>query len=654
MKLLTVENRKFDMKKNKNHEIKAVLLALLLAFGLSQTCFAAYNPNGFTLKQDVMQDALHDRANYGASRYQNYVNNDYDRKQYVEDNSSGLDTLNSGVSQTQTGTSVYIGNVTVDPSEILKQEELSPIISAIQGRDVTMTDIQNAVNEINKLYASKGFVTARAYIPEQTISNGNLRIGLIESKVGNLTVTGNRWTRTKYITDRVAQPKDSVFDIVELEKDVVSFNRYNEGVALKANLRAGQAPGTTDIEINAQEKFPFHLVGVMDNAGRYQTGRIRGGAMLYADSLFHNRDKMSLGSYFSGGAVSPFFDYNFPVNKKDGRVGFLYSSTFAKVKYGPYKGLDLRSRGYQYSLYYSQPWIRRPDFEFGTYFGINYKRSVMLSDVLGPWITGRELMDREQITSADIAFNIRKDTRRGIWYLNQDFYYAFPIFDSASNYFKFSGGITRLHDFSHGIIAQLRSNYQVIPNNKYIPYLDQIQSGGLFTVRGYNEGIMLGKNGYFMSGELIFPIMPSTIKTANKEIPFLGRIVKGALFVDHAGIFPRRAEDYYRGSYFLASVGAGLRVQLPGSLTGRLYWGFPLISNRYETDRKYGRFHFELTLAPDFDALLRNRSTAQVEEKRVKAQPVQPQAPAVPDEPINNYPDVRHYDYFFDMPGGTL
>ena len=155
--------------------------------------------------------------------------------------------------------SVYIGNVTVDPSEILKPEELSPIISSISGRNVSMSDIQNAVNEINKLYASRGFVTARAYIPEQTISDGNLRIGLIESKVGNVTVNGNRWTRTKYITDRVAQPKDSVFDIVELEKDVVSFNRYNEGVSLKANLRAGQEPGTTDIEINADEKFPFHL-----------------------------------------------------------------------------------------------------------------------------------------------------------------------------------------------------------------------------------------------------------------------------------------------------------------------------------------------------------------------------------------------------------
>ena len=62
-----------------------------------------------------------------------------------------------------------------------------------------------------------------------------------------------------------------------------------------------------------------------------------------------------------------------------------------------------------------------------------------------------------------------------------------------------------------------------------------------------------------------------------------------------------------------------------------------------------GRFHFELTLAPDIDALLKNRSTKEVvEEKHVEAKP----APAP--EPANNYPDVRHYDYFFDVPGSAL
>ena len=627
--------------------LKLMLSISMLALSVN-TAQAVYNPNGFTLQQETGLNQLHDTSNLENRHYENYVRQDYqnyrtpmpdavqdERPQYREN------TMNTGVSQTQNTNSVYIGNVTVDPSEILSPDEINSIISQIQGRNVTIGEIQQAVNEINKLYASRGFVTARAYLPEQTITGGNIRIGLIESKVGNLTVNGNRWTRTKYITDRVGQEPNKVFDIVELEKDVVSFNRYNEGVSLKANLKAGSTPGTTDIQINAEEKFPFHLVGVMDNAGRYSTGHIRGGAMIYADSLFKNRDKLSIGSYFSGGATSPFFDYNVPVNKRDGRVGFLFTSTFAKLKYGDYRALDIRSHGYQYSLYYSQPLIRKPDFELKSYTALNYKRARIEYGIIDYHTT-------DEVTSAEAALNLRKDTKHGIWYLNQTAYYAFPILDKVSNYFKYSGSVTRLHDFSHGVIGQLRSNYQIIPNNKYIPYLDQIQSGGLFTVRGYNEGIMIGKNGYFMSGELIFPIMPSKITIGEKERPFLGRVVKGALFADHAGIFPRRAEDRYDGSYFLASVGMGLRIQFPGSLTGRLYWGFPLIENRYETDKKYGRFHFELTLAPDIEALLNRRSTKEVVvEERVEAKPA-------PNEPVNNYPDVRHYDYFFDVPGAAL
>ncbi len=629
--------------------MKLMLSVSMIAFGMN-SALAVYNPNGFTLQQETGLNQLHDASNFDNRRYENYVRQDY--QQYKNETAPAVEdsrpeeSMNAGVTQTQTDNSVYIGTVSIDPSEILSADDIKAITSKIEGRNVTIAEIQQVVNEINRLYATKGFVTARAYLPEQTISGGSIRIGLIESKVGNITVDGNKWTRTKYITDRVGQDQNKVFDIVELEKDVVSFNRYNEGVSLKANLRAGTAPGTTDIDIKAEEKFPFHLVGVMDNAGRYTTGRIRGGAMIYADSLFKNRDKMSMGSYFSGGATSPFFDYNVPVNKRDGRVGFLYTSTFAKLKYGGYNWMDIRSQGYQYSLYYSQPLVRRPDFELKSYAALNYKHAkVSYFD--------EALISRDEVTSAEVAMNIRKDTKHGIWYLNQSLYYAFPLIDSVSNYFKYSGSATRLHDFSHGIIGQLRGNYQVIPQNKYVPYLDQIQSGGLFTVRGYNEGIMIGKNGYFLSGELIFPILPSSIKkfgNTDERMPFLGRVVKGAIFADHAGIFPRRYEDTYRGSYFLASIGMGLRVQLPGSLTGRVYWGFPLIKNYHDTAAHGGRFHFELTLSPDVDALLKNRSTRQevVEEKHVEAKP----APA-PD-PANNYPDVRHYDYFYDVPGAAL
>lgn len=590
--------------------------------------------------------------------YYNYSRNMLDRKKGTSGQSTIIqgaptpsgDIMRARVDELETK-GIYVGQIEVDPSEILSQEEIQSVVSKYAGRNLFITDIQSMIDEINNLYAQKGFVTARAYLPEQQVTGGYVHIGLIESRIGNVTVNNNRWTKTNYIMDRIPDKQGELFDIVKLEKDVLDFNRYNEGVKLSANLKAGEAEGTTDIELSADEKFPFHIIGVMDNAGRRGTGSLRGGPVIVADSLFGRRDRLSIGSYFSGGAISPFFDYNIPVNKHDGRVGFSYSSTFANVKWGPKSLTDLgiKSRSYIYSLYYSQPIIRKAGFELKGYGSLNYKRS---------WSSVENLPQRykdiytrkEEVTSIDLGLNLRKDTARGIWYLNQGASMAIPIFDSRSSYFKYSGGLLRIHDFSHGFIGQIRSNYQIIPNNKDIPYLDQFQAGGLATVRGYSEGILLGKNGYVMSGELMFPLLPRQITSprSGEKIPFIGNYVKGVVFADHAGVFPDAHTDKmygYGGSYFLASIGMGLRVQLPGDLSARLYWGYPLINNAYERDRKYGRFHFELTLEPNIDKLLRERSVAAKVVPQVQKQ--------VEAEYINNYDDIRHYDYFLDG-GGAL
>ncbi len=653
---------------SRKYILKAIMLsALVISASFSKANADQFGGANITPQQMMMQEVgaqsglnqMHD-TNYLKERYQdNYRNDDYnyyqERKKLETDPNAGnqiIQNYNGGsihqatVEELNTK-GVFVNSVEVAPSEILTKEEINKLVQPIVGKNVFIEDIQKVIDSINNLYAEKGFVTARAFLPEQTVENGNIYIALTESKIGSITVEQNKWTKDGYITSRLPQKEGELFDIVELEKDVLDFNRYNEGVKLTANLKAGEKPGTTDIELVADENFPFHIMGIMDNAGRYNTGSIRGGAMIYADSLFGHRDRMSLGSYFSRGAQSPFFDYNFPVNKHDGRVGFMFSSTFADVKYGPLVPLKIGSNAYQYSLYYTQPLVRKPGFELKAYGGLNYKRARTFSDIgiLDDW-----LGSTDNITSAEVALMLRKDTKYGIWYLNQDAYYSFPIFNSDrdNNYFKYSGSIVRLHDFSHGIIGQLRSNYQIVPGDKRIPYLDQMQTGGLATVRGYSEGMMIGKNGYFISGELMFPILPRQITSprTGEKIPFIGKYVKGAVFADTAGIFPTASEDIYGGSYFAASVGMGLRVQLPGDLSARLYWGYPLISNHWEPDRKMGRFHFELTLSPNIDALLASRSTAAVPKTQFQKN--------VEAEYVNNYDDIRHYDYFRDGGGGSL
>lgn len=508
---------------------------------------------------------------------------------------------------------VYIRAVAVTNSKILSDMEIQSLTDNVIGKYVTFDDLEKLVLDFNYIYASKGYVTARAFLPPQTIENGVVKINLVEGTVGEITVSDNKYTSSNYVKKRISAKKGDIFEIVELEQDILKFNKYNDGIKLKANLNKGKEIGTTDINIKAEERFPFRVTALMDNAGRKTIGELRGGLMAQADSLFHQRDRLTLGSYASRHSVTPFADYNIPVNKHDGRVGFLFSSSYAQIGEGPYKIFDIESRSFNYSLYYTHPLIRKPNFELNGYAGINYKTA---STAFGGYT-----INRDKISSAEVALNARYDTKRGIWYLNQGAYQAFPIFDDTSKYFKYTGSLIRLHDFGHGIVGQFRGMYQFSPQD-VIPYIDQFQAGGLATIRGYSEGLLIGRSGYIISTELLFPIAPQKIsvkkKNEKREIPFIGRYVKGIVFVDHAGIYPFKGEgpgaQSYNQSDYMLSMGLGLRITLPGDATARLYWGCPLMHNPHETYYRNPRFSFEISLSPDIDKILKYRKSLKNKE----------------------------------------
>lgn len=511
---------------------------------------------------------------------------------------------------------VYVNNIEISSSQILTEQEIKDIIEDYIQTNLTFENLQEIVDKINKLYIEKGFVTARAYLPEQTIENETVKIELLEGKVGDISIEGNKWTRSSYIDKRLNLKKGELFNIQNLEQNLMIFNRYNDGVELNGTLLPGQSQlGTTDINVKVRERLPFRVTALMDNAGRTTIGKYRGGLMLQDDSLFGYRDKLTLGAYANKYSVTPFADYSIPVNKKDGRIGFSFSSSNSKIGHGPYRIFNIKSRSQNYSLYYTQPLYRKPWTELSSTTSIAYKRAVTSFD-------GFDLYKNE-VTTAQTGLSFRYDTKRGIWYLNQNVSYSFPIFDKNSNYLKLDGGILRLHDFGHGFVGTLRGNYQVIPNKRVVPYIDQMVAGGVATVRGYSEGLLIGRSGYILSAEMLFPILPRTIqnKDKTKEYPFLGTFMKGFVFADHAGIFPYKGtgegKEGYNQNDFLMSLGFGFRFNLPKDINLRIAWGFPVMRNNHEEVNKCGRFHIELSLTPDFDALVKLRKPKNVEKVKV-------------------------------------
>jgi len=489
---------------------------------------------------------------------------------------------------------VYIERFIVDSSEVLTPEEISSITADYEQSNLMFDDIKEMINRINELYLDKGYVTARAYLPEQTIENDTVKISLFEGKVGNVDINGNRWTHDSHIRKRLGMNEGEAFNIQKLEENMLIYNRYNDNIVIKGNLKAGETADTTDIDIDVKEKAPYHLIAVADNSGRKTIGKNRAGLIAAHDSLFRYRDRLSAGFYANRYSWTPFIDYNIPVNASDGRIGASFSHNKAEIGHGDYSDFNIESRSQNYSVYYTQPIIRELYKELTSTTSFTYKRAVTSFD-------GYDLYE-DKIPELKTGLRFRYDTERGIWYLSQNISYAAPWFQKHIDYWKFEGSVLRLHNFGHRILGQFRGNYQYIPQHN-IPYADQMSAGGFSTVRGYSQGLLTAKSGYMLGAEIYFPIAPEKFYINCNQYR-TDEYVRPFIFTDYAALYPYKGSGSgsqgFSNSDILLSSGAGVRIQLPYDIVFKVAFGVPLRHNKYET-HKGGAWSFELSFAPDFN-----------------------------------------------------
>lgn len=483
-------------------------------------------------------------------------------------------------------------------SKIFTQEELQKLVEPLFGKPVSIEDIKKVVDGITRCYVLGDYTTSRAYLPPQTIEDGILKIGLMEGTVGKVRVEDNEWTRTTYITSRVPIKEGSVVQLGKLQKDVIKFNNLNTA-KLKIELYAGENQGETDIVLKTEEPFPFKVSVMTDNAGRESTGKNRVGAMVTYDSVLGLRDKLSLGGYLGKGTRIGFADYNIPITKYGTRFGLSVSANNIDVVKGPMRPWGIGGKSQVYSAYLTHPLVNNTDFSLNSYTSANIKHSS--TDLMGIKILENDTFSLTQ------GFSARKDTERGIWYTGHFGSIGFKAFSGDDEFLKYEGNLTRLHDFGHGIIGEFRIAGQYSPD-KSLPWMEQFQLGGISTVRGYSEALLLGKSGYFASAEILTPLPFLPRKIGSERLGYIRPrdMIKGAVFMDHGMVFPYKYGEAIDSGDFLMSWGVGLRMQLSQNLGARFYWGFGL-NNRYEYDQQAGRFHFEITCTPDIGTILSQR-----------------------------------------------
>jgi len=182
-------------------------------------------------------------------------------------------------------------------------------------------------------------------------------------------------------------------------------------------------------------------------------------------------------------------------------------------------------------------------------------------------------LTRADTRTFTLGFDAQRFTANGFWYTRQFLTRGSSNFGGDLDFYKYNADGLWTNTYRNGLTTIVRGSFQ-LANEPRLPSFEQFFIGGMATVRGYPEGLLIGARGYFVSGELQMPVL-STQRTASGTP--IGDRLRAVLFFDHGGVVPGgvTGQSFDWGDT-LTSTGGGVLYNFTKYLSGRVMLGLPL------------------------------------------------------------------------------
>lgn len=152
---------------------------------------------------------------------------------------------------------ININTVTISGADNMKPKTRKKLEAEYSGRCLGVSEIQQLLSEITRIYIEKGYATTRAYLPEQDMSTGALRIDVIEGRVESLRLKeGDKGSL--YIPNAFPGVEGDVLNLRDIEQGLDQINRLASNNATM-DIAPGSAEGLSVITINNQPSKRWHV-----------------------------------------------------------------------------------------------------------------------------------------------------------------------------------------------------------------------------------------------------------------------------------------------------------------------------------------------------------------------------------------------------------
>ena len=483
---------------------------------------------------------------------------------------------------------VTVKEFKVTGSTVFSKEEFDKLLQEKKflNRPLSIAELYQVRSEITKLYVNNGYITSGAFIPPQKLTDGIVEIRVIEGKLEDIKVEGNRRLKPGYIRSRLRiatkQPlnRDRLLKALQLlQLDPLIEN-------LSAELASGTRPGESLLEITVKEAPTFDTTLTLDNARSSSVGSFRREVQVSEANLLGIGDGISASYINTDGSNSFNFNYTLPINPRNGTIALSYGFSDNNVIEEPFSVLDIESNSRYYELSLRQPLKQTPTSEFalGLTLSRRESKSVFLEEELPFPAEGTDDEGRTRISAIRFFQDWTKRDSKQVFALRSQFSIGLDALDSTINssspdsrFYAWRGQAQWVRLLARDTLLLLRGDLQFA--DRPIVAFEQFGLGGVQSVRGYRQDALLKDNGLFASAEVRIPV-----------VRFQGEnnLVQVTPFFDFGSGWNRSGREESNSNIdtnTLVSVGLGLRMQLQDHLTARLDWGIPLVSLSDDEDK---------------------------------------------------------------------
>jgi hemolysin activation/secretion protein len=503
------------------------------------------------------------------------------------------DTLDSQAPQTAPivdlqNPSFVVKQIQVEGNTVVRSSEIQPLLAQYEGREVTLEELGKLVDSINKLYYEKGYYSSQAYIPPQDVDQQSVTIKVMEGRIGNISITGNRFLRAHAVLRDVDQHSGEILNVQELQDRLRRISGQPTTYKLKGVLTPSSESGKTDIELQVRERFPWQISPTFDNQGRPHIGTNRWGVELDNGNVTGMGDRFNARWIGASGTQMATASYFVPLNRYGTQVGTTFAFSEVNLDLGTANQPKIIGRAYDYAGVLVQPLDREQHFT--TDMSVNFRRIFTI------FAGDRDQAGQTDISALRFGLTYNNTDRFGRTYLRAQTSVAPGWLGANRKFWKNDLIATRIVTLPQRNLLILRGQAQLTPDG--LPAAELMQIGGAYSVRGYTEGLLAGDRGYSFSVEHRWPIPGLRLVS-----PWLADRVQGASFFDFGKVRLDRSNSLFvegqsnrSNRTLLAGAGIGVRARMNSAMQGfvDLGWGLANRGNIEPNAQPSLRVHFGL------------------------------------------------------------